>query len=89
MLLRHSRSPELHPVNSPHQQGAQHLVFGGKKRKEPLFLTELQEQDIAEWYRNNEVLYNKVKKEYKEQNMDQIDENHCQQDNQEEIRWWG
>ena len=61
-------------------------MFGGKKRKEPLFLTELQEQDIAEWYRNNEVLYNKVKKEYKEQNMDQIDENHCQQDNQEEIR---
>ena len=44
-------------------------VGGKKRKKEPLFLTELQEQDVAEWYRDNEVLYNKGKKDYKDSRL--------------------
>ena len=57
------RAPSCEPA-SPARSTAPSV--GGKKRKEPLFLTELQEQDVAEWYRDNEVLYNKAKKHYKD-----------------------
>ena len=40
------------------------LTFKNQRKKEPLFLTELQEQYVAEWYRDNEFLYNKAKKNY-------------------------
>jgi len=40
-----------------------------RKRRDKLFLTEEQEQDVAEWYQAHEVLYNKARKEYKDVKM--------------------
>lgn len=37
-----------------------------RKRRMPLNLTEDQEQDVADWYRDHEILYNRRLKEYKD-----------------------
>eukprot|EP00057_Strongylocentrotus_purpuratus_P021220 XP_011675694.1 PREDICTED: uncharacterized protein LOC105443788 [Strongylocentrotus purpuratus] len=41
-----------------------------KRKKTPaLHLSEEQEQDVADWYRSHELLYNRRMKEYKQANM--------------------
>ena len=63
-------APSTEPASPARSTGCTASSVGGKKRKkEPLFLTELQEQDVAEWYRDNEVLYNKGKKDYKDSRL--------------------
>ena len=50
-------------------QDGEELGLPTTKKRGKLFLTEEQEQDVAEWYQAHEILYSKARKEYKDVKM--------------------
>lgn len=58
--------PEIVDIQLPPPPPREEPTTKRRKRTQPYSFTEQQEQELAEWYRDQEMLYNRRIKEYKE-----------------------